>query len=341
MRRVGYEVWMVPDLGGSWEEVPSNVIDYAARDRRWAQGNLQHLKLLSARGLHWLSRVHLVTGVAGYVTSPIWMTVLVLSSIVACLEALRVHQYFEPGAIMLFPNWPETRAGEIASLLAITIGMLLLPKVLGAVLVLRDASLRRGFGGTGRLGVSLLAEQAFSMLLAPTMMVFHSMFVIQTLAGIPVVWSAQERGDRGIGLMEGMVRHKWHVALGLAWLIVIVSLAPAFVWWMMPVIAGLLLSVPLTVCTSRAGTGRLARSVGLFLTPEETETPPELAALRMPPGGSVRVETGLKGAVLPVPATPTPAPLHMEAMPLERWRIADQIGRIRGVGLRSVRSFVR
>ena len=42
MRRAGYHIWLVPDIAGSWEEVPTNVIDYAARDRRWAQGNLQH-----------------------------------------------------------------------------------------------------------------------------------------------------------------------------------------------------------------------------------------------------------------------------------------------------------
>ena len=56
MRRAGFQVWLVPDDSGSWEEVPSNLIDYAARDRRWAQGNLQHLGLLPMRGLHWLSR---------------------------------------------------------------------------------------------------------------------------------------------------------------------------------------------------------------------------------------------------------------------------------------------
>ena len=35
---------------GSWEEVPSNIIDFAARDRRWAQGNLQHWVLMHAAG---------------------------------------------------------------------------------------------------------------------------------------------------------------------------------------------------------------------------------------------------------------------------------------------------
>ena len=62
MRRAGFKVWLLTDLGGSFEEVPSNVVDFAARDRRWAQGNLQHLGLLPMRGLHWLSRLHLITG---------------------------------------------------------------------------------------------------------------------------------------------------------------------------------------------------------------------------------------------------------------------------------------
>jgi membrane glycosyltransferase len=56
MRSAGYEVRQLPDLEGSWEEVPGNVIDYAARDRRWAQGNLQHLRLLNYPRLRFMSR---------------------------------------------------------------------------------------------------------------------------------------------------------------------------------------------------------------------------------------------------------------------------------------------
>jgi membrane glycosyltransferase len=52
LRRAGYQVWLLPDLAGSWEQVPSNLLDYAARDRRWTQGNLQHLAVLPLRGLH-------------------------------------------------------------------------------------------------------------------------------------------------------------------------------------------------------------------------------------------------------------------------------------------------
>jgi membrane glycosyltransferase len=279
MRRAGLKVWLLADLGGSWEEVPSNVIDYAARDRRWAQGNLQHIGLLPMRGLHWLSRVHLLTGVLSYATSPMWFAVLILSSIVVCMDAVNGHQYFTPGSFSLFPSWPESRIGEIFSLLTITFGVLLIPKVLAAVLALKDRSLRRGFGGGGRLFISLLLEQVFSMLMAPAMMVFHSTFVITILAGKPVSWSAQERGDRGIGFVEALGRHKWHVLLGLVWGAVILWLAPRYIWWLLPVLAGLVLSVPLTMLTSRASAGEWTRRHGLLLTPEESQPPQELAAL--------------------------------------------------------------
>src|SRR5580692_11265215 len=156
MRRAGYQVWLVPDLVGSWEEVPSNVIDYAARDRRWAQGNMQHLGLLPMRGLHWLSRIHLITGVLSYATSPIWLIVLALSSVIVCMEALQGIQYFEPGSYSLFPSWPESRATEIVALLSITLSILLMPKVLGATLALVNSKLRREYGGGFRLVASVL-----------------------------------------------------------------------------------------------------------------------------------------------------------------------------------------
>src|SRR5579872_4042730 len=217
MRRAGFKVWLLADLGGSWEEVPSNVIDYAARDRRWAQGNLQHLGLLPMRGLHWLSRIHLITGVLSYATSPIWLVVLLLSSVIVCMDALQGIQYFSPGSYTLFPCWPESRATEIVALLSITLSILLLPKVLGATLALVSGQLRRAYGGGPKLPVSVLVEQVFSTLLAPAMMIFHTTFVISTLAGHPVTWNSQERGDRGIGLIEALNRHKWQIVLGVVW----------------------------------------------------------------------------------------------------------------------------
>jgi membrane glycosyltransferase len=342
MRRAGLKVWLLTDLGGSFEEVPSNVVDFAARDRRWAQGNLQHLGLLPMRGLHWLSRLHLITGVLSYATSPLWLAALLLSSITVCLDAINGYQYFSPGSYSLFPTWPQYRDSEIVILLAGTIGVLLMPKVLGATLALVNGKLRRSFGGGLHLLGSLVVEQLFSTLLAPSMMLFHTTFVVTTLLGHPVTWNAQDRGDRGITFREAFSRHKWHVLIGLVWGAVILFVAPRYIWWMSPILIGLLLSAPLTMLTSLTSAGVWARKHGLLLTPEETEPPAELSALEhlmatggimaQPPGGSgISSEGKLSeqaNTIRAVPAAqsvPEREPLAMEAAEFEYLRPRDAL----------------
>ena len=78
MRRAGWAVHMVPALPGSYEECPPSLTDLAIRDRRWCQGNLQHAAVLPARGLHWISRLHLLTGIGSYITAPLWLLFLLM-----------------------------------------------------------------------------------------------------------------------------------------------------------------------------------------------------------------------------------------------------------------------
>lgn len=279
MRRAGYEVRQLPELAGSWEEVPPNILDYAARDRRWAQGNLQHLHLLGAPGLHPLSRVHLLTGIMSYMSSPMWLTLLLLSSLLSIIESAKRPEYFLPGFRTLFPHWPQLRTEETLLLAGVTLLVLMLPKLLGAILVIRDPRARRQFGGAPRIGASLFCEQLFSVLLAPPMMMFHATFVAQILLGQGVSWRAQERGERGVTFVEAFRRQKWQLLAGLLWGALILWLAPQFFWWLTPVIIGLLCGIGLTVWTSRVSAGRSARRRGLFLVPEETDPPPELLCL--------------------------------------------------------------
>jgi membrane glycosyltransferase len=309
MRRGGYEVRQMPDLEGSWEEVPANVLDYAVRDRRWTQGNLQHSRVLGSPGLHPLSRVHLVTGIVSYVSSPMWLTLLLLSSFLSAIEAAKKPEYFLPGLQSLFPHWPQIRTGEIAALFVITLVVLLVPKILGAILTVRDRQLRQQFGGAARLCTSLFVEQLFSVLLAPSMMLFHSVFVAQTLLGRSVSWNAQSRTDRGVTLLEAFKRQWWHLALGLAWGAVMLRTAPQFFWWLTPVLAGLICSIPLTVWTSRISAGQRLRRWGLLLTPEETAPPQELLSLRetdpeiLLPGAGAG-DTAARASVASPPANP-------------------------------------
>src|SRR3546814_2447356 len=73
---------------GSYEEYPPTPIDFAVRDRRWCQGNLQHLKLLGARRMHWVSRLHLLMGASAYLTSPLWALLIGISLVQASLATV-------------------------------------------------------------------------------------------------------------------------------------------------------------------------------------------------------------------------------------------------------------
>ena len=98
--------------------------------------------------------------------------------------------------------------------------------------------------------------------------------------------------------------------LGLVWGAVIYECAPRFIWWIMPVLAGLLFSVLLAVWTSGPRLGRWMRRWGFLLTPEETHTPRELAAVH----GAAPLVIGT-AVDEPAMRVPELAPLRMDAAP--------------------------
>ena len=106
MRRAGWKVWMAYDLPGSYEEMPPNLLDELKRDRRWCQGNLINSRMFLLDGLHPAHRAVFMTGVMAYVSAPLWLLSLALSSTFAILQTVVGPQYFvEPR--QLFPIWPE------------------------------------------------------------------------------------------------------------------------------------------------------------------------------------------------------------------------------------------
>ena len=121
---VGPSIWR-RRLGGSYEECPPSLLDFAARDRRWCQGNLQHLAVLPARGLHWVSRLHLLTGIGSYLTAPLWFIFLGLGILVS-LQAQFVRPEYFPKGFSLFPTWPAQDPILAAWVFVATMGMLIL-----------------------------------------------------------------------------------------------------------------------------------------------------------------------------------------------------------------------
>ncbi len=88
IRRAGWTVYMLPDLQGSYEESPPSLIDLATRDRRWCQGNLQHVRVIGAAGLTWPTRQHFATGIMSYLASPLWLAQLLVGITLVCRPAM-------------------------------------------------------------------------------------------------------------------------------------------------------------------------------------------------------------------------------------------------------------
>ncbi len=117
-----------------------------------------------------------------------------------------------------------------------------------------------------------------SALLAPIRMLFHTRFVVMALLGRSVQWKSPPREDAQTSWGEAIRRHGLHTLFGIAWAAVVWWLNPSFLWWLLPVAGALILSIPVSVYTSRAILGERMRHLGLFLIPEETQPPPEIAA---------------------------------------------------------------
>ena len=141
MRRAGWAVVMAPALPGSYEECPPSLTEYAARDRRWCQGNLQHAGVLSARGLHWVTRLHLATGIGSYVAAPLWLLFLFIGILIS-LQAQFIRPEYFPKTFTLYPQWPAQDPVRAAYVFAGTMALLLLPKLLGYLAMLPDRATR-------------------------------------------------------------------------------------------------------------------------------------------------------------------------------------------------------
>ena len=279
LRRAGWDNWIADDLGGSYEETPPTIIDFAKRDRRWCQGNMQHGRLLLARLWHPSSRYYFGTGVMAYASSLIWLIFLLVGGLEVVRRSITEPVYFSGESP--FPQWPVSVEHEAVTLLWVTLVALFLPKLLGLAMLLASPERRRRQGGVLRAALSVLLEAVYSAVLAPVMMMFHAGFVLSVLFGSAVGWGNQRRGGSGTALDEAVRAHAVHMVVGAVAMLAVWVWAPELFWWTLPVLLGLVISIPFTMLSSSTRLGLGARRLGLFLSEEEGEAPPVLARLKV------------------------------------------------------------
>lgn len=266
IRRAGWSVRMLPELTQSWEECPPTLLDAAIRDRRWSQGNVQHLAVVSARGLRWPSRVHMLMGIMNYLTSFLWLT-MISTGLVLSTQFSRPQRDVSTGKTPL----PFDSEGMVG-LFIFTMALLLLPKIIGLTAGLLQPDRR---GGMGRLTFvcSVMLELLFSVLHAPIFMLIHSRHLWEIARGRDSGWSAQRRRSGGVEWRHLLASHGGHTILGLLLLGLLLGLPSSLLYWMLPIVIGLILAIPLSGLSGSEAAGQWLARQGLLGTPEECELP--------------------------------------------------------------------
>lgn len=273
LRRAGWAIRFLPRIRGSFEETPATLIDHIRRDRRWCQGNLQHLRLLGARGFRPISRFHLLHGAIGYLLSPIWFALLVMWALIGRGEEASVLSYFSE-ANPLMPTWPQMTEARHVLIVVLMYAMLLAPRIIGlAALPLTGARLS-DFGGAGRLALSFVSELLLSILYAPILMVQQMLAVARTALGLQSGWAPQARAGGTYPLRHIVICHALETVSGAALLIGmgLGVVSP----WLLPIAVSLALAVPLSAISGASPAG-LRRWLG---SAQDYRAPPIAFAAR-------------------------------------------------------------
>ncbi|MBE7566667.1 glucans biosynthesis glucosyltransferase MdoH [Acidithiobacillus sp. HP-11] len=287
--RAGYEVWFLPELSGSYEEIPANMLGFLIRERRWMMGNLQHIRFWFLRGVQGLHRETLINGVMAYFSAPLWFAFLFVSAY-GVLHFMGVVRISVVGLKML-----KVPAGM---LLASSLVFLFLPRIM-AVMFHIDSKRATHYGGKDKLLWSVVLETVFSFLWSPIMMIYISLFFWQWIRGKSVSWGAQDRGDTALSLKDSWTYFGKVSIFGLsAWVALVYyvkhipsaekallyTLSSGWVHpysllvWYFPVLGGMALSVWL----ARWSSFRLQslKKIKLFMISEEVREPKVLQDTR-------------------------------------------------------------
>jgi membrane glycosyltransferase len=272
IRRGGWKVRMATDCGGSWEESPPSLIDVAVRDRRWAQGNLQHTKIIGTAGLSLTSRMHLGIGIMSYLSSPLWLLMLAVGFALSVQSHLIRPEYFSHD-FQLFPTWPRFNVELMMALFWFSMLVLLIPKMLGLIRALSSSRIRRSGGGVIGVAASIMLETLLSALYAPILMMVQSRHVFEVFMGRDSGWKPQRRDGSSTSWGDAWEFHKRHMLLSCMTAAVVYVLSPSLLAWLSPALLGLFLAVPLSRASGSEALGRALLRIGLLRTPEEIEQP--------------------------------------------------------------------
>lgn len=261
LRRAGWRVEIAGDIVGSYEEAPPTIVDLAARDRRWAQGNIQQIQILFSKGFDWLSKVHIGAGLMGYVSGLLWLSLVAVGVLIAANA-----KFFESETAAVVSADPN------ASLRLIAIIGLLMTSPKWLAIILWAFGKLPGWDRSPRFLLVVVCDLGMTMLLAPIVMLNHAGSILSTLMGVDGGWRPQVRDRNGFSWSDLTRHYIQHMIFGLVLLLASFAISPTFMLQNLPMATVLLFS-PL-IARQVSGVARKGSiSWRLFATPEDLRQP--------------------------------------------------------------------
>lgn len=267
MRKAGYEVRVLPEEGGSWEENPPTLLEFIRRDLRWCHGNMQYWRLIALPGLKLMSRIQLLLAILMYLGSPAWVALMTLGFIL----------------IGLAEDPSQTLHVETSWILfACIMLMVFAPKLATLAQILASSRSRAAFGGPILIVVSTLSEIVLSALLAPVVALAHTLFLLGLPLGRAAIWSAQRRSNHMVSVGDALKRLWPQTLFGVTAITWLFLGMPTGLVGLVPFVLGPTLAVPIALLTSWSHLGVWITRIGLWRIPDETSPAAELQAIRLP-----------------------------------------------------------
>lgn len=304
MRKAGYEVRVLPEEGGSWEDNPASLPEFLRRNLRWCQGNMQYLRLLWSPGLPLMGRINLIIAILMYAGAPAWMTFMVAAAV----------QAWEPAVVMGGGTTEPFPWALSTGLLAAMMVVLFAPKIMGYLDVLLQPAETKRYGGSGIFAAGVGAEVTFGMLFAPIVSFSVTAFLFRLFVlRKPLGWEAQNRDGARVPWRDA-ARLFWPTTLfGVALSTSLYLTAPEVLPFAAPVLLAYIFAAPFAVLTAFDAPDAEAPRLRLVAVPEEMDQPIEVRAISAgpaslagyaPPMSPFRFDTGPDGRPYSAAASP-------------------------------------
>lgn len=264
MRGAGYDVRVLVEETGSYEENPPTLADFIARDLRWCQGNMQYFGLLNMAGINAMGRLQLFLAILMYTAAPAWLGFMM----VGLAQAVFGGAIMGDGA-----GWQPATQGFAIGLFVMMMTFNFTPKIMGLVDVLCRAETRAAYGGTAKLLLAGALEFVFGVFLAPVIAVAQTVFIAGLLRGKTIRWNTQQRSQYELSMADAMKGLWPQTLLGAVIFTTLYLAAPAVLPWAAPIFIPLLLAAPFAALTTRRSLGNWMMRRGICATPEELDRP--------------------------------------------------------------------